>query len=262
MSNNKPRTLADIIDDIDKIDCASEQDKISAKLKLFNKFISWTDNDYAEYDQLLDNLKKIKRKRTASTKDIGNALEAVVTFIFNKSFFYKVYPNRSTSTNEIDEFVVLSNNGKQALFEYGFTKELLISSEDYFLCECKNYKDAVGSTWVGKFNTLLDICGNCEVGIIFSCSGLTGDENSWYDAHGLTKVIYRISQENKKRFILDVNIKDLELLRNKERNIFDIIKNKKLALIANVKSKNLHMDIHEGTDKVKAIYDDIIDIKE
>ena len=260
MSSGKVRTVQDILNDINNIDGISERERVDLKMSTLSKYVAWTDDDFEEYEKLLNKLKSIKRKRKSSTSEIGKALENIVTFIFEKSFFYKVYSNKHTATNEIDEFIVLSNRGKQALHDTGLTRELLISEQDYFLCECKNYKETVAATWVGKFNTLLDVCGDCEVGLIFSCNGLTGSENSWNDAHGLTKIIYRIHEDkgkNKKRFILDINLKDLEKIKDMRCSIFDIVQKKKEALIANVKSEKLYDDLHDGYVEIKKIFEEI-----
>lgn len=270
MLENRNPTILEIMDMISNVDGATEQQKIDMKVNLFYKYIAWTDEDYQQYNKLLDELIKLKKQRVpikskkdrgtekeATKKSIGDALEAVVDFIFEKSFFYKVYENKRTSTHEIDQFVVLSDRGRQALEDTKFTRDLLITTQDYFLCECKNYKTPVSATWVGKFNTLLEISGKCSVGLFFSCEGLTGKENTWYDAHGLAKTIYRLSDDEEKRFILDITIKDLELLRSTDNNIFKIIKTKKESMVSNIKSENLY-DTHEGYTEIKSIYKEIL----
>jgi hypothetical protein len=266
MENKHGYTLKDILKLIDETDTLTEQEKIEAKVKSFYKFIKWTEKDYEQYEQLLVDLKKANRKsikkqltsdeETIKTKDKGDALENIVNFIINKSFFLKVYPNKRTSTNEIDQFVVLSSNGKQAMYEYNFSSDLLGFKDGYFIGECKNYDDNVAATWVGKFYTLLRTCGNCELGIIFSYYGLTGQENNWYDAHGLTKVIYRMETGTKKNHILDFNKEDFEKLRDRKMNFFDIIHAKKNALISGSKSTNFHDEVHDGGKEMKKIYDD------
>lgn len=220
-------TFHDIMTMIDSIDNISEQERVEAKLEVFNKFIKWSNQDYIEYEKLLDKLKKIRKKKNVKTGELGKALEEISKFIIDKSFFYKVHPNKRTSTNEIDLFVVMSERGKQALKDYGFSEELLFTSERYFLCECKNYKKKVASTWIGKFNTLLDTCGDSKFGIVFSVKGFTGKENGWYDAHGLVKTIYIRGQANNKRYIIDFNMKEFEMLSDRKINIFQIINNKK-----------------------------------
>ncbi|WP_195245098.1 hypothetical protein [Clostridium celatum] len=257
MNDNKVWTPSDIMRHIDSMDNISEQQRIDLKVKTFYKFIKWTNEDYEEYKALLKALKGIKRKKKKTTKEIGDALEDLVNFIFEKSFFYDVFPNKHTGTNEIDQFIVLSDRGKQSMSEHKFSRDLLLSDENHILCECKNYLNPVGSTWVGKFNTVMECCGEMSVGIIFSYEGLSGKENTWYDAHGLTKVIYSKTKNSKARFILDFNIKDFEALLNPKINFFKLINLKKEALIANVKTEKLLDDLPEGIDEIKNIFNEI-----
>ncbi|URZ06503.1 hypothetical protein [Clostridium felsineum] len=243
--------------DIEKADFNSDKEREDIKLKVLNKYTRWSCNDYLQYERLLDKLKEEKDKKHCSQVEIGKALENIVTFIFEKSYFYKVYPNKRTSTHEIDQFVVLSDKGEQAIYDYHFSRKLLISEQDYFLCECKNYKTKVQATWVGKFYTLLKVSGDCTVGIIFSCNGLTGKENNWYDGHGLTKTIYRISNSTQHTYILDFNLNDFKLLLDNKNTIFSIILNKKRALVANVKSVNLIDSDYLNNNEIEKIYKEI-----
>ncbi|MDQ4678146.1 nuclease-related domain-containing protein, partial [Stenotrophomonas maltophilia group sp. RNC7] len=227
-------TLYEISQLIDESDQFDAREKVELKLKTFNKYISWSENDYEEYNVILNELKRIKRKENPSNQELGNALENLVDFILEKSYFYKVYTNKRTGTHEIDQFAVISDRGIQAITEYNFAKDLLLTNQNYFVCECKNYKGNVGATWVGKFNTLLEVSGRCQLGIIFSCDGLTGKENTWYDSHGLTKVIFHMSNSEEKRYILDFNMNDFNLLKSKEHTFFSIVKSKKASLISGI----------------------------
>lgn len=243
----------------------SENQRLIAITQCFFNFVNWTDEDYKSYDVLLVNLKhsyrksrkKTKEEEKLKTKQKGDALENIVNFIINKSFFLQVFPNKRTATHEIDQFITLTDYGKQAIHEYNFTPEMLGFDSGYFLGECKNYDDEIAATWVGKFYTLLKTCGNCGLGIIFSYKGLTGQENNWYDAHGLTKVIYQLEKTNKETFILDFNIKDFESLKDKSTNLFKIITAKKNALKAGVKSKHFLNETHEGKDELEKIFDEV-----
>jgi hypothetical protein len=260
MSNGHGLSPAQLFDLIDQADFSSEKERVDAKLDVFRKYTLWSSEHYSQYEELLKRLKSVKRKTNASTSEIGDALENLVTFIFEKSYFYKVYPNKRTGTNEIDQFVVLSEKGKQAIADYKFSPELLGVSDGYFLCECKNYKETVGSTWVGKFYTLLKVSGDCKLGIIFSCEGLTGSEHTWYDAHGLTKVIYRMSEDNNKTYILDFNMADFDSLLDRKNTIFKIINRKKEALTSCIKSMKLYEDDCEGAEEIQNIYHEIQNI--
>lgn len=134
-----------ILEAIDNCDFSSGKDKIALKIEWLNKYISWSDEDYKEYEKLLNDLKNIRKtmnkknkrdKQDSSKMGLGKALEKTVNFIFEKSYFFKVYPNKRTATNEIDQFVVLSDYGKQAIEEYKISKDLLGITDGYFL---KNY---------------------------------------------------------------------------------------------------------------------------
>ncbi|MBR9649462.1 hypothetical protein JET15_14980, partial [Clostridium tyrobutyricum] len=183
MNNKGGLSPDEIIKLIDSSDFSCSKKKIELKIKVLNKYIEWTNGDYKQYEELLYNLKQIRKnmnkktkkdKRNSSKLGLGKSLENIVNFIFEKSYFYKVYPNKRTATNEIDQFIVLSDKGKQAIEEYKFSKKLFGITDEYLLCECKNYKGKVGGTWVGKFYTLMNVSGNCSLGIIFSYDGLTG----------------------------------------------------------------------------------------
>ena len=103
---NKVITNADILQMIDELDTETEQEKIELKVKYFNKIIRWTDEDYAQYDELLKNIRRIKRTSTSKCKNvkedengittryIGDALEDIVNFIFEKSFLLTKSSNK------------------------------------------------------------------------------------------------------------------------------------------------------------------------
>lgn len=242
---------------IEATDGLNERDKVELQVAMLNNFIKWTDDDYRVYEVLLGELEKVKRKRKPSTTELGLALENIVDFIFNKSFMYKVHSNKRSSTHEIDQFIVLTDAGIQAMHSLGISRELLPTTQHYFLGECKNYKKPVGTTWVGKFNTLMEVSGKCQLGIIFSCEGLTGKEHNWESSHGLTKVIHYSSDPNAKRYILDFNMLDFKSLKDKSVNVFDIIKSKKRALEGCLNSQQLLNDRHEGYDDIKDIFKEI-----
>lgn len=252
--------ISQMIESISLEETISEREKVELKIELFEKYTQWTEQDYNCYNELLEKLKYV-RGHKGSTQELGGVLEEIVTFIFDKSFVYEVYKNKRSSTNEIDQFVVLSDKGLQSISQLGISKDILPTNQDYFLCECKNYKDKVGVTWVGKFNTLLEVSGKCNLGLIFSYEGLAGKETNWESSHGLTKIILSLSEPDKRRYILDFNIKDFELLKDKSYNIFKIIRTKKAALEGCLNSHKLLEDVHEGYEEVKSIYLEIKDKK-
>ena len=77
-------------------------------------------------------------------------------------------------------------------------------------------------------------------------------KKNWYNAHGLTKIIYKIEPEDNKIFILDFNINDFERIKNGE-NFFEIISSKKRDLISNCASEKLK-EPHENEEFIRGIY--------
>lgn len=137
-----------------------------------------------EYKILLEELIELDKKKASDKKERieltrkkGKSLEEIVKYIIKNSVFFDIYDNVRTSTNEIDEVVSISYKGRRIMDSSGISVESLGIEGDYFLGECKNYNKKVGSTWVGKFYTLLKTCGGCRFGILFSFHGLSGQED-------------------------------------------------------------------------------------
>lgn len=84
-------------------------------LEKFKGFITWTGKDKEEFRALLDELKKPFDIKQETTKEKGDRLEKLVEFIIRKTYFFEIYKNVHTETNEIDEVIVLSDRGKQAI---------------------------------------------------------------------------------------------------------------------------------------------------
>lgn len=222
------------------------------------EFTSIKGEKLVEYNDMLDcleNISKLKSKnphdRGLITKAKGESLENIVNFIIKNTSILEVYENIHTSTNEIDQVITLNYKGKRIREISGISYDTLGLEGDCFLGECKNYNKSIGTTWVGKFFSLLKICGSCKLGIIFSFCGLSGEEDKWYDSHGLTKILYQLGSLNERIFILDFNIKDFYRISDGE-NFFSIIKKKKLALQNGAKMDNFYLE-HENQDKIKTI---------
>ena len=196
-------------------------------LDKFKTFTTWNQNDKEEFKQLLDKLKEPYDKKKETTKDKGDRLENLVEFIIRKTYFFEIYKNVHTETNEIDEVIVLSNRGKQAIKSFNLSRELIPIKEDLFLGECKNYQSSLGVTYVGKFYSLLSVSG-ISFGIIFTQKGLTGNSEGYKDAYGLTKVL-RMMEKTKERdfFIITFTLDDYEKMLEGV-NFFELVKAKKL----------------------------------
>ena len=151
---------------------------IQDSIKVFHELTSWTDKDKNEYSLLLRELKKPFDKQTSTTKEKGDRLENLVAFIIKKSYFFEIYRNVHTGTNEIDGVITLSEAGKQALYTYNISRDLLEIDSDVVLEECKNYESKLGVTYVGKYYSLL-VSTNVPFGMIFTQKGLSGNENEF-----------------------------------------------------------------------------------
>lgn len=224
-------------------------------IKTFDELTRWNDKDFEDYKVLLKNLKDLNGAEGVKTTDKGLALEELVKFIIKKTFFYRVHGNVKTGTNEIDQVVCLSKEGKQALEQFNISRKLIPIYEDLFLCECKNYKSSLGVTWVGKFYGLLNSC-DCNFGILFSVKGLTGDEETWSNSFGLIRVFNLIQKHkfgNDKFNIIEFNLDDYEKIANGEK-FFDLVDAKIKAMkLATTYEQLLQDNIHEKQKEVKEL---------
>lgn len=228
------------------------QEIVQDSLKIFSELTYWSEEDKQEYALLLDELKKPYDKNVETTKAKGDRLENLVSFIIQKSYFFEVYRNIHTGTNEIDEVITMSKKGRQALAMYGISKDLLEIDSDICIGECKNYNSTLDVTYVGKFYSLL-VSTDVPFGIIFTQKGLTGNENEFHDAYGLVKVLRIIEKYQNKidLTIITFTLEDYEKLRD-GFSFFEIVKLKKMALRLSSNYDNLLKDYHhDGIDSVK-----------
>lgn len=225
------------------------------ELDKFEVFITWTESDKQEFQVLLDDLKKPFDKENETTKDKGDRLERLVEFIIRKTYFFEIFKNVHTETNEIDEVIVLSDRGKQALCKFGLSRDLIPIDKDLFLGECKNYKSNLGVTYIGKFYSLMTVTG-IAFGIIFTQKGLTGDPEGYKDAYGLTKVLRMVENsrnEGKDFYILTFTMEDYEKMLNGE-TFFSLVKAKKLEMqLASDYTMFIKEHRHEAEDEIKSI---------
>ena len=224
---------------------------VDDKIERFKLFTTWTKSDRDEFRGLLDELKDTKENIT--TKEKGDRLERLVEFIIKKTYFFEVYKNIYTETNEIDEVIVLSDRGKQALDSFGISRDMIPIEYDMFLGECKNYKSNLGVTYVGKFYSLLTVTG-MKFGVIFTCYGLTGESEGYKDAYGLTKVLRMIEKSRNPDndfYILTFTLEDYEKLLE-GISFFDIVKAKKMEMqLASDYTNFLTENKHAAEEEVK-----------
>lgn len=225
------------------------QEIVQNSVDVFHELSTWSDEDRREYALLLEELKKPFDKKNESTKSKGDRLENLVSFIIKKSYFFDIYRNVHTGTNEIDEIITLSCAGKQALATYNISRELLEIDSDISIGECKNFDSTLDVTYVGKFYSLL-VSTDVSFGIIFTQKGLTGNENEYHDAYGLVKVLRIIEkyQNNKNLTIITFTLDDYEKLKD-GISFFEIIKSKKLALQISSNYENFIEEYHHDGSK-------------
>lgn len=227
---------------------------IKESIDVFNELTRWSDDDMQDFSLLLTDLKSDKCK---TTKEKGNKLEKLVEFIIKKTFFFDVYSNVRTGTNEIDEIITLSSKGKQALEKFGICKDLLEVDSDVTLGECKNYGRKLGVTYIGKFYSLM-ISTNVSFGIIFTTNGLTGNEKEFRDSYGLIKVlriIEKYKNNNDDFYIITFDLSDYEKMQE-GTSFFELIKAKKFALRMSANyDQFLQTYEHSETKTIKSILD-------
>lgn len=187
----------------EKICEISEAQKNTYK-KLLEKFKQL--HDISPTDNAPKNLHNLK----------GEALENLVSYLLTISGnIFNVDRNLRTSTNEIDQIVTLTPQGKVLL-----TYHLIDPKLDTFLGECKNYDKAVSVTYIGKFCSLL-LTNNIKIGILFSYYGTSG--TGWSNGAGLIKKFYLHKEKLEDKYcIIDFSIKEFEAILN-GKNLLQII---------------------------------------
>ena len=165
----------------EKICEISEAQKNTYK-KLLEKFKQL--HDISPTDNAPKNLHNLK----------GEALENLVSYLLTISGnIFNVDRNLRTSTNEIDQIVTLTPQGKVLL-----TYHLIDPKLDTFLGEC-----------------------NIKIGILFSYYGTSG--TGWSNGAGLIKKFYLHKEKLEDKYcIIDFSIKEFEAILN-GKNLLQII---------------------------------------
>ncbi|CUP60191.1 Uncharacterised protein [Turicibacter sanguinis] len=237
------------------------------KIKRYNELIQWTEDEFLEYERIYGELKEINDKGVKSktnphgvtAKEKGDALEKLVKFLFDKSLFFEIHANIHTDTNEIDQVVVFSDVGKQILQDAELHRGIIPIPTDMFVCECKNYRNKVGVTWVGKFYGLLTAC-SCNFGILFTVDGMTGDSEQWINAKGLLRTFHLIEnlRNNQNFCIIDFDMQDFERILRRDTDFFSLIKAKiKGAKLGTSYEQFLEDCSHQNESKIKKIMNDL-----
>ena len=215
----------------------------------FNELTRFDLDQKAEYGKLLANLKEVNNNRTSyDTFEIGKALENIVNFILQGCSIFDIIPNLHSTTNEIDQLVILNDMG-MFFKENGYLK----FEDNYFIGECKNYNKKIDVTWIGKFFSLVNT-SSCRLGVLFSYHGLNG-RSEWNDAKGFVKKLYLSKERLTDRIcIINFNIEDFENIANGESflNILD----SKIAALRTDTSFEKHITEHPGETKLKNAVED------
>lgn len=228
------------------------QTVVADKQKQLHELTKWNDEQCKKFQRIVDDLDN----ESSTTKEQGDKLERVVEFIIKNSFFFDIYKNIRTATNEIDEVIILSEQGKIALSELQLQRDVLEIDEDLFLGECKNYSSKLSVTYVGKFYSLMSIAG-VSLGIIFTRRGLSGNSEGFEDAYGLTKVLKMMEQAkcpDKEFYILTFVDEDYRKMIEGV-SFFEIVRAKKVELrLASNYQQFIQGNRHEAENEVvKAI---------
>lgn len=159
------------------------------------------------------------------TKSKGDILEDLAScLMYSGPNLLSVYRNCRTSTNEIDLLLRMTPKGNSILpKQYGF-----LNAQDSFLCECKNYTEKLGVTYIGKFYSLLKLSG-CKIGILFTVKGLSG-RSKWLDGVGLVKKI--ALKDN--IYILTFSTSDYMMIKTGQKLFWDLLEEKYMSLLHDI----------------------------
>ena len=144
-----------------------------------------------------------------TTRKKGQILELLLkSMIAYTGDIFESYENLGTSTNEIDLYLRVREKYKV------FLGNVIDQRYKNIICECKNYQDQVGVTYIGKFYSLISI-SHKNVAILVSWKGIGGE--GWNDGVGLVKKIYMLHEKKEdKIYIIDFNKKDFQRIINGE----------------------------------------------
>lgn len=190
----------------------------------YERICQWDADTKTQYRKLLDRFKEVHEAESdASNAEKGRILEDLASYLIEHTGnLFKITRNLKTTTNEIDIRIELTPAGKILC-----AQKIICENYNDFICECKNYSNKVGVTYVGKFCSLL-LSTSCKLGIFFSYHGVSGED--WKDASGLIKKLYLSRERSEDRVcIIDFNINDFDKICDGS-NLLQIIEDKMKAL--------------------------------
>ncbi len=192
------------------------------------------------------NIKKsLSTTETNTTKEQGDLLENLINIYFENSELFDIHQNLRTSTNEVDVVLTLKTSGKKARVER------LIPSwiDDIIFMECKNYKNKVSVTYLGKFFSLMH-SHNCKLGFFISTNGISGekkDKISWKDAAGFVKKTnLKYSLYDPPTILIPINIDQLKNnIINHKGNFIKLIEKLKYSIDLDTNEFLNHINKHD-----------------
>ncbi len=188
--------------------------------EMFREMTRLSEQEREEYSKLLEKLKESRKSRSNNEK--GRALEELVSYLIRKSSVFSIERNIHTSSNEIDQLIVLNSCGS-----FFHKNGWLNIPGNHFLGECKNYDKKIAATWVGKLYSLAVVTSS-RLAILFSYQGLSG--KGWNDAVGLTKKIFLCRERIEDRvYLIQFSINDFEEI-GKGRSFLELLFAKMTAL--------------------------------
>ena len=158
---------------------------------------------------------------SVTSKEKGNRLEQCICFLIESLKVYEVFRNCRTSTNEIDLYIRYNQLGS-----FLVSRGLLPDYLSEVLIECKNYKNKVGVTYIGKFYSLM-LVSDVNHGIFISNRGVTG--NKWNESSGFIKKVYLDSRNGKRNSIYSINSNELCGM-NSFSEFFSLLRDKECSL--------------------------------
>lgn len=111
------------------------------------------------------------------------------------------------------------------------------------MCECKNYENSIGVTYIGKFASLL-FATSTSTGIMVSWEGVSGQK--WSYGSGLIKKLALAEQ----KMILVINKYDLKQIRDGSSNLLSILYEKYLSLATDIDYQK-YIQSHEAESLLK-----------
>lgn len=142
--------------------------------------LSYTASEAESIKKKIEILKQANKSN--STLDKGSTFEELIKEIFMLKNIYEIKKNIRTSTNEIDLLIMPTSHSN--MITKNLYPQIPLTS---IILECKNYKQNLGVTWVGKFASLLSH-SSLEIGFLVSLKPLAG-RGKWDSAKGLVKKV-------------------------------------------------------------------------